>query len=182
MKRICALVLAAVLLFGLSACKAAEIGLKPGSHPDPSGTSSASPNGTTTSTVIAPPLFSPDVISFSNPGKQRISYNGNINGIRYVTSASQLSDSDAFKAYDDAWFQDHALILIVETVTSGSIDIEIDSISVADDTAHVTLRHNIPENCTADMATWLLWAEVEAGLELRWCVENPAVKPNYESQ
>ncbi len=175
MKRICALLLAAVLLFALAACKAAGTGLNPGSHP---GTSTI----LTSTTNVVPPLSTPDSVTFSNQGKLRISYYGNISGIRYITSASQLPENEAFSAYDDAWFQDHALILITETVTSGSIGIDIDSIAIDEGTAKVTLLHTIPQQCTADMATWLLWAEVDKGLELLWQVENPSFKPNYESQ
>ena len=34
---------------------------------------------------------------------------------------------------------------------------------------------------TADMATWLLWAEVEQGLTENWTVTNPGVQNNLST-
>lgn len=84
-------------------------------------------------------------------------------------------------AYDDAFFKDHALVLVQESVSSGSVEVGIESVSLkADHTAVVTLTHQGPgegQVGTADMATWLLWAEVDTGLEdYQWTVANPALE------
>uniref|UniRef100_UPI001C9E8AF7 hypothetical protein n=1 Tax=Klebsiella pneumoniae TaxID=573 RepID=UPI001C9E8AF7 len=77
--------------------------------------------------------------------------------------------------YDEAYFVEKALVVVYETVSSGSVQVDIASI----DGGVVTLSHEMSGNVgTADMATWLLWAEVDAGLDYTWSVANPAVEPN----
>lgn len=111
----------------------------------------------------------------------RIPFAGSANSIRYITDASQLPDNEALKKYDDAFFREHALILVTETVGSGSVQVDIASIEIDGDTATVTLTHKLPgEIGTDDMAAWLLWAEVDAGLELNWVVANHTIKPSAE--
>lgn len=114
-------------------------------------------------------------------GAVRISARGIVNSIRYITDASQLPDNQALKQYDDAYFQDHALVLIVETVGSGSTRVGIASIEIEDSAATVTLFHRLPGDvATDDIAAWLLWAEVDAGLSCNWVVANHAMKPSVE--
>lgn len=120
-------------------------------------------------------------LSFGAQDQLRIGYNMDINGVRYVTNAEDLPDYAKFEKYDEAWFQDHALVLVTETVSSGSIQVSIGSISVEDGTAAVTLLHERQgENGTMDMATWLIWAEVDAGLDYRWTLVNPAMQSDAE--
>lgn len=115
-------------------------------------------------------------LAFGSTGRARISYTGNRSSVTYVTSPAGLPDNDALAQYDDAWFQDHALVLVVETVASGSVEIDISSILVEGGVASVTLSHELQGDMgTSDMATWLIWAEVEKGLELQWAVANPAM-------
>lgn len=110
-------------------------------------------------------------------GKVRIPYNGNRSSIVYVTSAASLPDYEGLKSYDDTYFQEHALVLIVETVNSGSIDVDILSVDMDDSTATVTLSHTRSSSVgTADMATWLIWVEVDSGLDYQWTIANPALK------
>lgn len=114
-------------------------------------------------------------VAFGNTGCVRIAYNGGISAVRYITSVDQLPDNEALKAYDEAYFADKALVLVYETVGSGSVEVGIESI----ENGVVTLSHELPGDVgTADMATWLLWAEVEAGLDYDWTIANPAVQPN----
>lgn len=111
-------------------------------------------------------------------GCVRVGYSGNVSSVRYVTSAEQLPDNDALAAYDEAYFETKALVVVMETVSSGSIRVGIESI----ENGVVTLSHEMPGQVgTADMATWLLWAEVDAGLDCTWSVANPAVEPNTSS-
>ena len=100
---------------------------------------------------------------------------GQVNRLRLTYSGPELS------AYDDAFFKDHALVLVQESVSSGSVEVGIESVSLkADHAAVVTLTHQGPgegQVGTADMATWLLWTEVDTGLEdYQWTVANPALE------
>lgn len=112
-------------------------------------------------------------------GKKRINYTVNISSVRYVTSPLALPDHPELAGYDDAWFRDHALVLVYETVASGTVEVDISRILVGDDTAEVELSHESKGGLgTADMTTWILWAEVDAGLAYTWSVENPAMDSN----
>ncbi len=118
-----------------------------------------------------------------NTGKTRIAYSGTTNGVRYITSADQLPQNQALEAYDDAYFETKALILVTETVNSGSIQVAIKGVTVENGMACVTLRHEMPGDVgTDDMATWLLWAEVKQGLDYEWVLENPAMESESEEK
>ena len=106
-------------------------------------------------------------------GCVRVEYITNISSVRYITSVDQLPDHEALAGYDEAYFENKALVLVKETTSSGSVQVGIASI----EGGVVTLSHEMPEgDVTADMATWLLWAEVDAGLEYEWSVANPALE------
>ena len=65
--------------------------------------------------------------------------------------------------------------MVVDTVTSGSVKVAIDSVG----NGTVTLRKEMSGDVgTADMATWLLWAEVDQGLAESWTVTNSGVQNN----
>lgn len=106
-----------------------------------------------------------DGLTLYRTDRVRIGYNGNVRSVRYITAVDQLPDHEAFAAYDEAYFADKALVLVTETVGSGSVEVDIES--VVD--GLVTLSYELPGDVgTADMATWLIWAEVEAGLDWEW--------------
>ena len=108
-------------------------------------------------------------------GLVRVAYNGNISSVRYITSVDKLPVNDALSAYDEAYFETRALVVVLESVSSGSVKVGIDSI----ENGVVTLSHELAGDVgTADMATWLLWAEVEQGLDFEWSVANPALQSN----
>ena len=112
-------------------------------------------------------------LGFANPGKVRIGYQGSRSYVRYITSADQLPDEEALAGYDAAFFAEHALLIVVETVSSGSMQLELSSVTVSGSEATVTLSREMPGDVgTADMATWLLWAEVEKGLNYTWTLEG----------
>lgn len=114
-------------------------------------------------------------LKFENAGKRRVPYTGIVSSVVYVTSPVQLPKTDAFAKYDAAFFQDRALILVMDTVGSGSVQVRIGRITVSGGIAYVTLARELPGQVgTADMATWQLWAEVEKDLRLQWKVANPA--------
>ena len=108
-------------------------------------------------------------------GLVRVAYNGNVSSVRYITSRDQLPVNDALSAYDESYFETKALVVVLESVSSGSVKVGIESI----ENGVVTLSHELSGDVgTADMATWLLWAEVDQGFDYQWSVANPALKPN----
>ena len=116
-------------------------------------------------------------LAFQNTGSVRVTYSTNISAVRYVSSADQLPGNEALSGYDDAFFETRALILVYETVSSGSIKVDIESIALSEADAVVTLTHEAQGDATTPvMTTWLVWAEVDRGLELNWSVANPAVE------
>ena len=113
--------------------------------------------------------------ALGDTGCVRVSYNGNVSSVRYITSLEDLPDNEALAGYDEAYFKTKALVVVLESVSSGSVKVGIESI----ENGVVTLSHELPGDAgTADMATWLLWAEVDAGLDFDWSVANPALKSN----
>lgn len=112
-------------------------------------------------------------LTFANPGKVRITYTGNASNIRYITSVDQLPDEEALAGYDEAFFENHALLIVVDTVSSGSVRLELEEIRVEGKNAIVSLKRTMEgEIGTSDMATWMLWAEVEQGLDYTWQIKD----------
>ena len=108
-------------------------------------------------------------------GKQRIEYTINLSNVRYITSVDQLPEHACFAKFDEQYFQTNALVVVTETVRSGSVNVQIESIQVVGEIAVVTLSHSSGGPGTGDMAVWFLWVEVEQGLSYQWQVANPAV-------
>lgn len=120
-------------------------------------------------------------LPFTNPGKLRISYTGDRCYVRYVTAVEQLPPEGDWGFYDETFFETGALVILVETVSSGSVQLELESIRVDGDTANVTVKRTMSGDVgTADMATWLLWAEVEKNLNYTWILEGASQNPQPE--
>lgn len=116
-------------------------------------------------------------IAIGATGSSRVDYAGNISSARYITSADQLPAYAQLQGYDEAYFQEHALLVVLETVNSGAVQVDIESISVEGSNAMVRLSHErAGDVSTAVMTTWLVWAELDAGLDYKWKVQNPAVQ------
>lgn len=169
----------------LSGCRASEAAPPAAETTDPSQTTEQLEFTQETDPEASIPVSDPGPagteIPLENTGKLRVSYSGSRSSVRYITSPDDLPDYPEFDAYDEAFFQSHALVLVEETVTSGSIQVSISGISVDGGSAVVTLSHETAGDMgTSDMATWLLWAEVESGLDCRWTVANPAVTSGAE--
>lgn len=112
-----------------------------------------------------------DQLAFEKWSMVRLPYSGSYNSIRYITDASQLPNQKELSEYDDAYFRQKALVLIVQTVSSGSLRLRVQSIDVDGGVAAVSLsKHFQGADGTCDMATWLLWIEVDAGLDYQWIV------------
>lgn len=122
----------------------------------------------------------PEELSMVEQGSFRLTYDGNQSSVVYVTKAKQLENyiqqgAEELARYDDAYFAEKALVLVVDTVKSGSVKVQIASITVTEEEALVTLSRQAPQYGTDDMATWLLWCEAKQGLsQLTWSVTNPA--------
>lgn len=122
-----------------------------------------------------------DGIAFSNPGKARIAYTGPRSSVKYVTSVEQLPDEEWFKDYDEEFFKTKALLIVVETVNSGSVQLEIEAIRVSGDTASVEVKRTMSGDAgTTDMATWMLWVEVSNELDYDWVLPNSTNLPEGE--
>lgn len=173
MKRIASLLLCVMcmLFFG---CKSATQP-SPSETTLPTGTNLPSSQTTPSSTVETEPISTMNPV-VENSGKLRIPYTGNRSSVQYICSRSQLPADPIFDQYNDAFFREHALLLVTETVHSGSIQVSIGSVTIEGKQGRVVLERTMPgEAGTADMATWLLWTTVDAGLDVEWIIENPTM-------
>ena len=184
MRKMFALILVLALCLTAAGCRSAMA-------PQPSENGTGQTPGTTDATVDTTSPSLPqdgeeiegtDMV-FKNVGTQRIGYSGIVSSVVYVTSPAQLPQNEAFSKYDEAFFREHALVLVTDTVGSGSIRVGIERITLSGNTAYVKVSREMPGDIgTADMATWLIWAEVEAGLTCQWSVLNPAYKPSGDDR
>lgn len=117
-----------------------------------------------------------DTVTVYATGKCRIPYTVRISAVHYFTGPEQLPDYPELEDYDTEWFRDHALVVVYETVSSGSLAVDIRNIVLQDGRATVELSHDVQGSVgTADMTTWLLWAEVDQNLRYTWTVLNPSM-------
>lgn len=115
-------------------------------------------------------------VKFELLGAYSMSHTVNVSNVRYLTSASELPDYEELEQYDDAWFREHALLLIYESVAGSKTKVGVESIQLEDSVANITLSHNYDGEGTASKRTWVLFLEVERGLEYEWKVVNPALE------
>lgn len=128
----------------------------------------------------------PDIgidVNFKLLGSVALNHTVNISQAKYITSASQLPKNEELSKYDDQWFQDHALLVIHESVSSGNVKVDVEKIKLDGTTANITLEHT-PNGALGSgiKVTWLLWLEVEKGLSYTWQVANPAMDSNISAQ
>lgn len=82
-----------------------------------------------------------------------------------VYSDTTIGFLDAIEQYDEAFFADRDLIILVLEEGSGSIRHEVNGIRpYYDDSWQLTVRRITPEVCTDDMAQWHLLIEVQKNL------------------
>lgn len=157
-----------------------------GQATEPSQSQPPAPTGSITDRPVqlpTRPTEPGEPVEFGATGAEKITYSVNISSIRYVTSADQLPDSESLKQYDDAYFETGALLLVMDTVNGGSVQVGISDITARDGEAWVTLSRTAEGDVTIPvMTTWMLWAEVEQGLEYRWTVRNPAMDSAVEDK
>lgn len=71
-----------------------------------------------------------------------------------VYADTTVGFEDAAAAYDDAWFADHTLVLVLTEEGSGSVRHRVDGVSFGAGTVTVFLTRLVPEVGTDDMAEW----------------------------
>lgn len=128
--------------------------------------------------MVNQPTESGEPLTLGGTGCVRVTYTQNVSSVRYITSVDQLPDNEALAGYDDAYFETGALLIVMESTSSGSTKVSIESV----EDGVVTLGHEMTGDAgTTDMATWLLWAEVEKDLDYEWSVANPALPSNISA-
>ena len=84
---------------------------------------------------------------------------------RYTTGSDYPVDmpqelNAAVQKYTPEWFAAHRLLFVHLQESSGSVSHEITQVSRTAAGADVTIRRNVPEVGTCDMAEWMLFIEV----------------------
>lgn len=85
-------------------------------------------------------------------------------------SDSTIGFLDACDKYDDAYFENQILVLILLEEGSGSIRHEVTDVSAADGHLVISIDSIVPEQGTCDMAEWHIFVEPEAGVDVA-CAE-----------
>ena len=82
-------------------------------------------------------------------------------------SDSPISFIDACDKYDDAYFEEQILVMILIEEGSGSIRHNVDNVKVGSDgKLYVSIRTIVPEVGTDDMAEWHILIEPEKGVDV----------------
>ena len=117
-----------------------------------------------------------DPVAVADSGSAKIDYSTDVSSVAYVTSVDKLPAYEALDGFrSEEFFRDHALVVVLDTVSSGSVEVSVESI----DGGAVTLARKMSgDTGTTDMATFLVWAVVERDLDYSWTVANPAVRGN----
>ncbi len=97
-----------------------------------------------------------------------------------VYSDTTIGFLDACDKYDEAFFSEKALVLVVIEEGSGSIRHEVTGVSEADEKLHVYIESIIPEEGTDDMAEWHIIVAVDQddlpsddGIEIHYNEDKP---------
>ena len=78
-----------------------------------------------------------------------------------VYADTTIGFEDAIADYDEEWFKDHNLVLVLLTAESGSIIHKVNNISVADGTMEINISRKVPDIGTCDMAGWHVLIETD---------------------
>ena len=68
---------------------------------------------------------------------------------------------DAVEEYDEEFFKEKTLVIVLLTESSGSIRHKVTSASVKDGTMEIKIERKVPEIGTCDMAGWHVLVETE---------------------
>lgn len=181
-KLICLLLALALILCGCAPAGEAAEPTQPPTDPPTEPTEAlefteTEPPEDVTLHITEPEKPAPQTIGDTD--KARIDYTGDVSAVYYVTSWEELPDYEALReAVSPEFFEERALVVVLETVSSGSLELSIESI----DDGAVTLGRTMSGDAgTMDMATWILWAEVDQGLDCQWHVTNSHVRSNLST-
>lgn len=84
-----------------------------------------------------------------------------------VSSDTTIGFLDACDKYDDAYFEDHVLVMVLLEEGSGSVRHQVRSVHMsAGGRCHIYIDRIVPEAGTCDMAQWHILIEPEAGTEI----------------
>ena len=78
-----------------------------------------------------------------------------------VYSDTTIGFEDAIVEYDEEWFKDQNIVLVLLTANSGSIRYKANNINIEDGTMTVSFNKKAPDMVTCDMAGWHIIIETE---------------------
>lgn len=126
-----------------------------------------------------------NLIKFLEGGIARITYDYNRSQSKVLSNIQDLSPYNKINGlakYDEEYFNTSSLLLIIQTTNSGSIGVSVEAIGAIDKVLKIKLEYTVPEIGTADMATWLIWVELDKDYdEFIGEIINPATKPGLSA-
>ena len=78
-----------------------------------------------------------------------------------VYSDSTIGFEDAIEDYDEEWFKDHNIVLVLLTANSGSIRFKATNVNINEGKMDISFTQKAPEMVTCDMAGWHIIVETE---------------------
>ena len=78
-----------------------------------------------------------------------------------VYSDSTIGFEDAIADYDEEWFKDHNIVLVLLTANSGSIRFKATNVNINEGKMDISFTQKAPEMVTCDMAGWHIIIETE---------------------
>lgn len=121
-------------------------------------------------------------VALESPQSLRIVYQQDTpNSITYISSMEQLRTyglygSEKLAAYDEDFFASKALVLVKYTVNSGSTKLQFGDAIRVSNMVSVSMEAQPADFGTSDMATWLLWAEVDPSLrDCQWVLDTAQI-------
>ena len=78
-----------------------------------------------------------------------------------VYSDSTIGFEDAIADYDEEWFKDHNIVLVLLTANSGSIRFKATNVNINEGKMDISFATKTPDIVTCDMAGWHIIVETE---------------------
>ena len=78
-----------------------------------------------------------------------------------VYSDTTIGFADAIEEYDEEFFKNHNIVLVLLTASSGSIRYKVENINLNDGVMEINITKKTPEIGTCDMAGWHIIIETE---------------------
>ena len=93
-----------------------------------------------------------------------IKTNMDVHGLHHkekVYEDTTIGFVDAVEEYDEEWFKEKTLVIVLLIESSGSIRHKVTKASVKDGTMEIKIKRVVPEIGTCDMAGWHVLVETE---------------------